>query len=70
MMSEAIVRDLCRRHGQYATPQLNEVLYALNAGINSLEGLQSYTGLRSLFLEGNFVTSLASLPHLPSLTCL
>lgn len=68
-MTEAALRQLCRKHELYVTPSLNEVLYCNFQGFTEIAGLEGYTALRSLFLEGNALDQLEGLP--PSeLTCL
>lgn len=69
MAAEAL-RAICREHELYSTPELNDRLYCNFRGFTRLGGLENYTGLRALFLEGNALTSLAGLPPLPELKCL
>lgn len=61
---------MCKQHNLYQTPALNDKLYANFRGFTSLGGLEPYTGLRALFLEGNALTSTEGLPPLPGLRCL
>ncbi len=69
-MDEAALRQLCRDQKLYATPHLNDSLFAGNQGFLSLGGLEAYTGLRALHLEGNALEMLEGLPPLPGLLCL
>ena len=69
-MDEAALRQLCRDQKLYATPHLNDSLFAGNQGFLSLGGLEAYTGLRGLHLEGNALETLDGLPPLPGLLCL
>ncbi len=69
-MDEAALRQLCRDQKLYATPHLNDSLFAGNQGFLSLGGLEAYTGLRALHLEGNALETLEGLPPLPGLLCL
>jgi len=61
---------VCKQHRLYQTPGLNDRLYANFKGFTCLGGLEPYTGLRSLFLEGNSLASVDGLPPLPELRCL
>ncbi|PSC73054.1 Dynein assembly factor [Micractinium conductrix] len=61
---------VCKAHKLYQTPALNDRLYANFRGFTELGGLEAYTGLRSLFLEGNSLGSVDGLPPLPELRCL
>lgn len=69
-LTEAVIRTLCREHGLYITPSLNDVLYLNYGGYTSLGGLQPYCNVKSVFLEGNALADLATLPPLPHLKCL
>lgn len=70
VMTEATLRELCKTHDLYLTPAANEKLYANYCGFRELGGLEKYTELKCLFLEGNGLDSLAGLPHMPHLKCL
>ena len=70
-MSAAALRGMCQQHDDlYVTPALNDRLYCNFAGFGRLGGLEEYTSLRALFLEGNALQDLEGLPPLPLLTCL
>ncbi|KAI3436266.1 hypothetical protein D9Q98_002319 [Chlorella vulgaris] len=69
-MDEAALRAVCKEHRHFSTPHLNDTLYCNFKGFTSLAGLEPYTGLRALFLEGNALESTAGLPTLPRLRCL
>ena len=69
-LTEAVIRTLCREHGLYITPSLNDVLYLNYGGYTSLGGLQPYCNVKSVFLEGNALADLDTLPPLPHLKCL
>jgi len=69
-MSPEILRDLCKKHELYRTPQLNDALYCNLQGFRKIANLEPYTGLVSLFLEGNALSSLNGLPFMPHLRCL
>lgn len=68
-MTEESLRKLCREQELYATPALNEVLYCNFQGFGAIGGLDKYTALRSLFLEGNALQALDGLAS-TTLTCL
>lgn len=68
-MSEEALRKLCREQELYSTPALNEVLYCNFQGFTRIAGLEKYTALRSLFLEGNALATLDGLSS-STLTCL
>ena len=69
MTAEAL-RRICKEDDLYSTPRLNDHLYCNFKGFAKLGGLEAYTGLRALFLEGNALESLTGLPPLPALKCL
>lgn len=50
-MSPEVLRDLCKKHELYRTPQLNDALYCSLQGFRKIANLEPYTGLVSLFLE-------------------
>jgi hypothetical protein len=65
-----VLKTLCKQKQLYLTPHLNDVLYCNFQGFAELGGLEEYINLKSLFLEGNVVRDLRSLPplrHLKSL---
>ena len=69
-MSSEVLRDLCKKYELYRTPQLNDALYCSLQGFRKIANLEPYTGLVSLFLEGNAIPSLDGLPFMPHLRCL
>ena len=69
-MSSEVLRDLCKKHDLYRTPELNDLLYCNLQGFRKIANLEPYTGLVSLFLEGNAISSLDGLPFMPKLCCL
>lgn len=62
-----ILEWLCREKGLFVTPELNDVLYCNNEGFTSLEGFGNYKSLKALFLEGNSLSDLKTLPRLDHL---
>ena len=69
-LTEAVLRRLCREHDLYATPSLNDVLYCNFGGFTSLGGLEVYCNVNAIFLEGNALSNLETMPKLPRLKCL
>lgn len=59
IITPKFLKQLCLdpKHGGYSTPHLNEKLYLHFKGITKIENLDEYTGLRSLWLEGNGTSS-------------
>lgn len=52
-MTPKYLKKLCLENGQYGTPELNEQLYLQYKGFKKIQNLDSYTGLKVLWLEGN-----------------
>jgi dynein assembly factor 1, axonemal len=69
-MTRKTLQQLCKQHSLYRTPHLNDKLYANFQGFSAIENLEEYSALKALFLEGNSLTDLDGLPHLPELKCL
>ena len=69
-MDRASLLAVCKQHRLYQTPHLNDKLFCNFQGFTSIGGLEPYTGVRALFLEGNALESTTGLPHLPELRCL
>jgi len=70
-LTERFLKQMSQSNELYRTPSLNEKLYLPHKGIASLgSALERYTGLKSLFLEGNALESLAGLSSQPALRCL
>eukprot|EP00887_Chlorella_sp_A99_P006699 scaffold3.g6699.t1 len=69
-MDAASLRAVCKERKLYLTPRLNERLYANARGFKNIAGLEEYTALKALHLDGNAIDSLAGLPPLPDLKCL
>ncbi|KAL0205798.1 hypothetical protein P9112_001105 [Eukaryota sp. TZLM1-RC] len=65
-----LLRDICRKHKLYTTPELNEVLYLHYNGFTDLQHLEPYTGLKTLWIEGNGLRSLEGLSAQTDLRCL
>ena len=68
-MTEVALKQVCKEAGLYITPYLNDVLYCNFQGFGNIGGLEEFTALKALFLEGNAIRSLHGLPAC-GLTCL
>ena len=60
----------CKENGGYGTPELNDKLYLHFQGFDRIQNLEGYTGLKSLFLEGNGLEDLEGLSACVELRCL
>ena len=69
IMSEMQLQRICLESNLYKTPELNDVLYCNFKGFSGIGGLERYTALQALFLEGNSLYSLSGLPFC-NLSCL
>lgn len=69
-MTQARLRQICKENDLYRTPELNDRLFCNLQGFTTIAGLEVYTGLKSLFLDGNAISDLSGLPSLPQLRCL
>ena len=69
-MTERKLWEICKQHDLYMTPAANDKLYASNYGFRKIGGLDKYTGLKCLFLDGNGLDSPAGLPPMPLLRTL
>lgn len=48
-----VLKDICRKHDLYSTPELNDKIYLHYKGFKKIENLDAYTGLKVIYLEGN-----------------
>ena len=70
LMTQQSLRDICKEHKLYRTPNLNDSMYCNFKGFTNIDNLAEYTALKALFLEGNALDSLEGLPALAELRCL
>jgi dynein assembly factor 1 len=60
-MTKQALRKLCKDHGLYTTPHINDKLYLHYKGFNTICNLEEYVGLRALWLEGNGLRTIEGL---------
>lgn len=72
MLTTQRVVELCKQHGLYRTPELNDKLYLHYQGFKALDGqvLGQYTALKCLWLQGNGISKIQGLENLTSLRTL
>ena len=69
-MTAKWLKTHCKENGGYGTPELNDKLYLHFQGFDRIQNLEAYTGLKSLFLEGNGLEDLEGLSACVELRCL
>ena len=60
-MTKEWLKAHCKESGGYGTPSLNDKLYLHFKGFDRIQNLEEYTGLKSIFLEGNGLEDLTGL---------
>jgi dynein assembly factor 1, axonemal len=63
-MTKIVLKNLCKEHGLYTTPSINDKLYLHYKGFRKIENLEEYTGVKALWLEGNGLPKIEGLEHL------
>eukprot|EP00002_Diphylleia_rotans_P006695 TRINITY_DN1606_c0_g1_i1.p1 TRINITY_DN1606_c0_g1~~TRINITY_DN1606_c0_g1_i1.p1 ORF type:complete len:227 (+),score=52.47 TRINITY_DN1606_c0_g1_i1:212-892(+) len=69
-MSPEYIKFLCREQKLYSTPYLNDKLYLHHKGFEKIEGMDEYTGVKALWLEGNCISKIEGLDKCVLLKCL
>lgn len=64
------IKEMCKKHDLYMTPELNEKLYLHYGGFRKIENLDAYTELRALWLQGNIISKIENISNLKKLRCL
>ena len=64
------LKKLTKEQQLYTTPSLNDKLYLHYGGYHRIEGLEHWTGLRALWLEGNGFSKIEGLSTCTDLRCL
>ena len=60
-MTEAFIKECCKKDKLYRTPSVNDKLYLHYKGFRKIENLENYTGLVCLYLEGNGLSEISGL---------
>lgn len=70
MITPEFLQKQCESLGQYTTPHLNGSLYLSALGIEKIENLSAYYGVRALYLDSNSISKIEGLSMLTDIRCL
>eukprot|EP00656_Telonema_subtile_P050183 TRINITY_DN6433_c0_g1_i2.p1 TRINITY_DN6433_c0_g1~~TRINITY_DN6433_c0_g1_i2.p1 ORF type:complete len:274 (+),score=83.27 TRINITY_DN6433_c0_g1_i2:87-908(+) len=70
VMTPSNIRRLCKEHGLYLMPNLNDRLYLQDQGFRKIQSLEEYSRLRALWLDNNAIHCIDNLHALTELQCL
>ncbi|KAL7749118.1 hypothetical protein RI367_005523 [Sorochytrium milnesiophthora] len=70
LMTLPYLQQLCKDQGGYNTPELNDKVYLHFKGFSRIENIERFTGLKSLWLEGNAISAIENIDELAELRCL
>ena len=64
-MTLAYIKQLCKEQKLYQTPELNDKLYLHFKGFACIQNLESFVGLKTLWLESNGISKIENLGIIP-----
>ena len=67
-ITPAYLKEHCRDNDLYMTPHLNTVLYLHHKGFKTIENLEAYSGLKTIWLENNSIKVIENLRYLVIIT--
>jgi hypothetical protein len=70
LMTVPYIKLLCKEQKLYSTPSLNDKLYLHFKGFNKIQNLDVYTGLKTIWLEGNGLSKIEGLDECVEMRCL
>ena len=66
-VTPALLKQLVKEQKLYTSWELNDKLYLHYRGLDKIEGLHQWSGLRALWLEGNGLSKIEGLDQMPEL---
>jgi dynein assembly factor 1 len=70
LMTVPYIKQLCKEQKLYNTPSLNDKLYLHFKGFSKIQNLDVYTGLKTIWLEGNGIGKIEGLDECVEMRCL
>ena len=70
LITKKLLKGLVKDQHLYNTASLNDKLYLHYHGLDKIEGLEGWTGLKALWLEGNGFSQIEGLETLVNLRCI